>query len=74
MTTTNRLIHAISAISLRAEDDIKLEHTLSDDLAMDSIDHEMLTMLIEEEFEIEISDASWSACKTVADVLALVGR
>ena len=47
---------------------------LVEDLALDSLDAVELTMGIEDEFGLEISDADMKKLKTVADVLALIRR
>lgn len=54
--------------------DVKPEDELEGRLAMDSLDKIELVMAVEEEFEVEITDDEAEACKTVADVVALVER
>lgn len=55
-------------------EDVKPEDELEGRLAMDSLDKIELVMAVEEEFEVEITDEEVEACKTVADVVALVER
>lgn len=42
------------------------------DLGADSLDQVSLTMLLEEEFDIAITDAETERCATVGDALALL--
>lgn len=55
-------------------EDVKPEDELEGRLAMDSLDKIELVMALEEEFEVMITDEEAEACKTVADVVALVER
>lgn len=50
------------------EDVIKADSQLADDLGADSLDAVELIMAIEEEFDIEIDDASATKIKTVQDI------
>jgi acyl carrier protein len=54
--------------------EIQTTQTLADDLGLDSLDLIELVMELEEEFGITIADAEAEACRTVADVTALVDR
>lgn len=47
---------------------------LVEDLGADSLDRINAMMALEEEFQVLIDDPEAEACKTVADVVALVGR
>lgn len=51
------------------EDVIKADSQLADDLGADSLDAVELIMAIEEEFDIEIDDASATKIKTVQDIV-----
>lgn len=48
--------------------------TLTGDLGMDSLDTIELVMALEEEFEIEVTDAEVEAAETVGDVYALIRK
>jgi len=51
------------------KDEINADSDLSDDLGADSLDAVELIMAIEEEFDIEIDDASATKIKTVQDII-----
>lgn len=51
-------------------DEKHLEH----DLRLDSLDRYELTMALEDEFGIEISDDEGAPCNTVTQIVALVER
>lgn len=50
-----------------ADENVKLEARLEDDLGADSLDRIELTMAYEEEFDISITDDAHEMCKTVGD-------
>ena len=50
------------------------ERSLVADLAYDSMDQVETVMFLEEEFSIRIEDDDAEACKTVADLIALVKK
>lgn len=54
------------------EDQITNDKMLEDDFGADSLDAVVLTMALEEEFDIEISDDDALKLKTVQDVVNLV--
>lgn len=56
------------------EDDISAESSLSDDLGADSLDIVEIAMALEEEFEVEISDADIDNIDTVKDFTSFVGK
>lgn len=56
------------------EDDIAAESSLSDDLGADSLDIVEIAMALEEEFEVEISDADIDNIDTVKDFTNFVGQ
>ncbi len=56
------------------EDDIAAESSLSDDLGADSLDIVEIAMALEEEFEVEISDADIDSIDTVKDFTNFVGQ
>jgi len=47
---------------------------LQEDLGFDSLDCVELTMSLEEEYTVEISDEDAGGCRTVRDVYALVNK
>lgn len=53
-------------------DDIKLESNLKDDLGIDSLAAVELSLDLETEFDIEISDEELAALGTVADIVKLI--
>ena len=56
-------------------EDIKPYSHLKDDLRMDSLDDVELVMLLEEEFDIDISDEEAEKCKLVKDVyIGILGK
>lgn len=54
--------------------EIKPEHSLTEDLGADSLDLVEIVMSLEEEFEIDIDDDEAVRVKTVADTVAMVRR
>ncbi len=56
------------------EDDIAAESSLSDDLGADSLDIVEIAMALEDEFEVEISDADIDNIDTVKDFTSFVGQ
>lgn len=70
----DRVIKCIATLAGRKPEEIKPEHSLVGDLDMDSLDLIEAVMFVEEEFEIELNDQDVGEFKTVADVIALVGR
>ena len=54
------------------DDDVKPSASLAEDLAVDSLDRIELTMGLEEEFGVEITDDEGSACNTVGDIVTLI--
>jgi acyl carrier protein len=56
------------------EDDISAESSLSDDLGADSLDIVEIAMALEEEFEVEISDADIDNIDTVKDFTGFIGQ
>uniref|UniRef100_A0AB39AJK2 Carrier domain-containing protein n=1 Tax=Vibrio phage P018-4 TaxID=3229728 RepID=A0AB39AJK2_9CAUD len=56
-------------------EDIKPYSHLKDDLRMDSLDDVELVMLLEEEFDIDISDEEAEKCKLVKDIyIGILGK
>lgn len=53
-------------------DDVKPDADLADDLSMDSLDRVEMTMALEEEFNIQITDAEGEGLRTVQDIVTLV--
>lgn len=77
-TTLDRVKKAIdfgmsggSAINVNK---ITEDHSLADDLGADSLDMVELVMAVEDEFEVEISDAEWEQCETVKDICECVEK
>ncbi|MEG0276877.1 MAG: acyl carrier protein [Coprobacillus sp.] len=52
--------------------EIKLESNLKDDLGIDSLAAVELSLDLETEFDIEISDEELAALKTVEDIVKLI--
>jgi acyl carrier protein len=55
-------------------EEIRLEAGLADDLGMDSLDAVELSIAIERQFAIAISDEQVAKLRTVADIVQLVQR
>lgn len=53
-------------------DDIKLESLLNEDLGVDSLDAVELSLDLETEFDVEISDEELASFKTVKDIVDLI--
>lgn len=53
-------------------DDIQLESTLKEDLGIDSLDAVELSLDLETEFDVEISDEELASLKTVKDIVELI--
>jgi len=53
--------------SMKTSDDIKDHHNIVDDLGADSLDFVELTMAVEEEFEVEITDEELGKWVMVSD-------
>ncbi|MDR7000201.1 acyl carrier protein [Neobacillus niacini] len=74
MTTFEKL-KAIIADQLGVKmEDIKLESSFKDDFNADSLDMVDLTMEIEDEFAIEISDKVAATLQTVGDVVNYIEK
>ena len=54
------------------EGDIQLESNLKDDLGIDSLAAVELSLDLETEFDVEISDEELAALVTVADIVKLI--
>ncbi|MCD7893798.1 MAG: acyl carrier protein [Erysipelotrichaceae bacterium] len=54
------------------ENEIKLDSSLNDDLGIDSLDAVELSLDLENEFDIEITDEELSSLKTVEDIVKLI--
>jgi acyl carrier protein len=53
-------------------DDVKWDSRLKEDLEVDSLDLVELSMIVEEEYGIEIFDEQIGGIKTVGDVVGLI--
>ena len=53
-------------------DDIQLESTLKEDLGIDSLDAVELSLDLDTEFDVEISDEELASLKTVKDIVELI--
>ena len=73
-TVAERVTNCVAILSGFKPVDVKLEDELEGRLDMDSLDRIELIMAIEEDFEVDIPDEDAEACKTVADVVAMVER
>lgn len=72
MTDTATRVRAIITEHLCVEPDrVQADAHLVDDLAADSLDQVELTMAMEEEFGIEITDDEAEACTTVGNWIDL---
>lgn len=67
-----RVIRVIAEQFGLNEIDVTPEKHIANDLGADSLDAIEIAMEIEEEFSIEIPDASAESCKSVADLICLV--
>ncbi len=54
------------------ESQIQLDSSLNDDLGIDSLDAVELSLDLESEFDIEITDEELSSLKTVEDIVKLI--
>lgn len=68
----DRVIRVIAEQFGLNEIDVTPEKHIVNDLGADSLDTIEIVMEIEDEFSIEIPDASAESCKSVADVISLV--
>ena len=74
MTTFEKLKHIIAdQLGVKLEN-IKPEASFKDDFEADSLDMVNLTMEIEDEFAIEISDKVAATLQTVGDVLHYIEK
>lgn len=60
-------------LCLKSEE-ISDDSNIKNDLGADSLDHIEIVMAVEDEFDIEISDASLESVRTVADYAKLVEK
>jgi len=67
----NEIISSAGTVYIK---DIVPEANLQEDLGFDSLDCVELTMSLEEEYTVEISDEDAGGCRTVRDVYALVNK
>jgi len=70
----NKILKIVSRHLSINEDDISLDSDLINDLGADSLDGVELVMILESEFDIEISDDEISDIKTVQDIIDTVNR
>jgi acyl carrier protein len=70
--TERQVMNVLAKLSGRAIGTIKPESSLEPDLGMDSLDMQETAMLVEGEFDIEISDSELDGCETAGDLIALV--
>ena len=68
----NKILKIVSRHLSINEDDISLDSDLINDLGADSLDGVELVMILESEFDIEISDDEISDIKTVQDIIDTV--
>lgn len=70
-STIHKIVHDVLNVDAeKITDDAKL----IDDLSADSFDTIELTIAVEDEFEIDITDAEVEGLKTVGDVIELVSK
>lgn len=74
MTTEQRVRDVLAQTSGRDTDTIKPESHLQNDLGMDSLDMHEVAILIEDEFDIYITDSELNGCITAGDVTAMVSK
>lgn len=73
-TTAERVIALIAEEASCAIEQAGEDKYLAYDLGLDSLDRYELTMDLEDEFGIEITDTEGAACNTVGEVVALAER
>lgn len=73
-TIEQRVISVIAEQLGWHKDDITADKDIVNDMCADSLDQIETVMAIEEEFEIELSDAEAEQVRTVAEAVALVKR
>lgn len=75
MATTEEKIRGIICDQLQVdEDEVTPGASLRDDLGADSLDMVELTMVVEEDFDIEISNEDADKIKTVQDVYDYIAK
>lgn len=68
------LLNSLAEHACRPATEITLDHTLVDDLKLDSLDIVEVTIDIEDATNVLISDDDVSLCVTVRDLVRLVER
>ncbi len=56
------------------QEEVTMEATLSEDLAIDSLDAVELSMALEEAFEIKIQDEEMATMKRVSDIVEFLDK
>ncbi len=70
----NQIIQLIAQEANRSATDFTSENTLTDDLMLGELELLSLQLAIEDDLDITLNDDAWSRCKTVQDVIDLVGH
>lgn len=73
-TTAERVAALIAEAADCAVEQAGADKNLTTDLDLDSLDRYELTIDLEDEFGIEITDEEGAACNTVGEVVALAER
>jgi acyl carrier protein len=68
------VIRLIAREANRGQNDFDDNASLEDDLGLEDLDLLSLQLAIEDELEVTLDDKPWSRCKTVQDVIDLVGH
>lgn len=71
-TTAERVKQILAEMSDCNISQVTDEKHVSNDLGLDSLDRYELTIELEDEFHIEISDEEGAPCDTVSQIVALV--
>ena len=71
MIDTQRIIDVISRMLAVDKEQVVGSASLSDDLGADSLDMVELSLALEEEFNVEMSDAELESIRTVQDIFDL---
>ena len=71
--TYEKILVILEELFQLSKKDITLESTF-DDIGLDSLDIVEMTMYVEDEFDIRVTEKQFEAFKTIGDVVALVDK
>lgn len=74
MTPFDRVVKVLRAVLFPLRAEIDESDLLQEDLGADSLDQVEITIGLESEFKIEITDVEAELCFTVKDLVALVEK